>query len=425
MDAATPRDEARALKRPGAFTRFFLWCAAVDEERLATRAERFRYANLGALVLLVAVLGGATFTAFVSIVIGRFAWEALPVALGWALIIFSIDRMIVAEPHYREREALTDLASAKIGGDEEAPKIDPTALRLPGKREGSAVRAVVYGLRILVTAVLAFLISEALLLMVYQPEVRAQLVELHREEFSRYVAAHADEQEISQQERRDKLKDAQTDLKNARARVEEDLRKMANEKDGVSGDGYTGLGGYGRQYENLEKQRDEDEKAVKKAEKKVDQLTQEIKDNDDTIAKLRAGDEKTIEAEGLDEARDRIYDNDGFHEQQKAFNRFLDQAGGDPLLVAAPWALRILLISIDLLPLTQKLLNRYTIYGRRLSEEALILRYQDVGRGQRALHDVEEIARLEALYSAHNQEVERKRADWRRSWRMNHMRHPD
>jgi len=89
----------------GLVSRLFLWCGAVDRSKLASRAEAYRYANLGLVVCAVATLAAAAFAIFTLTVVGRFTPLIIPAALAWGLIIFAIDRTIVAEPNYRERQA--------------------------------------------------------------------------------------------------------------------------------------------------------------------------------------------------------------------------------------------------------------------------------------------------------------------------------
>ena len=58
--------------KAGWATRLLLWCGGVDRQLLVTRAEVYRYSNLGLLVLAVATLGATSFTLFATVILNHF-----------------------------------------------------------------------------------------------------------------------------------------------------------------------------------------------------------------------------------------------------------------------------------------------------------------------------------------------------------------
>jgi hypothetical protein len=76
---------------------FFVWCSGADPELLAqcSRKEQIKYAGLGSLVLIPAILGLASMSYAISTLTDM---PVLPIlmALVWAAIVFAIDRFIVS-----------------------------------------------------------------------------------------------------------------------------------------------------------------------------------------------------------------------------------------------------------------------------------------------------------------------------------------
>ncbi|MEO3788026.1 DUF4407 domain-containing protein [Actinocorallia sp. B10E7] len=421
----------------GGITRFLVWCAGVDRTEVPTRAEAMRYSGLGALVIVVALVGTATFTGFVCVVMGRFAWPVLLIGLFWGLVILSVDRMILLEPVYRERQVKGVLTEFRQdapggGGEEEDDREGGDEWRLSVETLGvpeekgrfKPGRWLAYLVRLAIAFVLAFLVAETAILLLFQQEIKATLPTLHREAFDKEVAVYVQQQKDNG---RKTLEDRITTLTEDRRQLKEDAEEtqdlMAKEKNGEGGDRTTGLGGYGGQWRALKEKHDGLLEDIDEKNKAIDTERKNLKKFDERIDLIAAYDDKEIgKTPALVEAKNEIYGNQGFSEQQRAFHRYLDAHPDDVIAAAGPWAIRILLIAIDLLPLSQKLRNKDTGYTRRISTQALLLRAREAHTAQRELREEDRRAWLRDLRRRHDNEVERRRAAWRERWRMNHMR---
>ena len=418
-----------------------------------TSAEVYRYANLGMLIIGVSALGASTFTIFAIVVLNHFYAYIIPFALGWGMLIFFIDRSIVTEPQYRERDAgelmrrvpqskpesiQHDGASPngatadEARPDRTAPDTDSSAkpaepvvaIVPPSAKKGTIIRAFVYLARVIISICLAFLVAETIILLIYNPEIESQLATLHSEEFGNAVATFVSGQKELLNEYGANLA---TDTKQQvveNNQVNIDRTTLANEGRGVASTGTTGKPGYGPQYAQDVMALDHDTKLLDKFNNKVATDTTLVTNEKAFIAGLNAQDPKVLaEPQAGDLARQQklIYANGGFAAREQALNAYLKTTNDSSFTVISVWALRILLISFDLLPLGAKLLNPYTIYGRRMSERAFLIRYQDLVRQQALLGDIDYQAKLHMLWSHHNYQINQRQVAWRSSWRMNHM----
>jgi hypothetical protein len=445
-------DSAVAPPRVGWLTKFFLWCAGVDRDILVTRAEVHRYANLGLLVIAIATLGATTFTIFASVVLGRFHVVLIPFALGWGTLILLVDRAIVTEPHYRERKARKALeaiaakpdnpaahtenshngsshnGSARDGSASPDESAIPVAkMDVPSNWSTAHVRLLVYLARVLIAACLAFLVADAIMLLIFNPEVESELSVLHAAEYSQAVTHFAAGQQPVAAELNKQLSDDTSQRNLMHTQVLQDRTTLANEGKGVAGAGLTGIVGYGPQYKQDRTDLNNDTTAYNALVAKVNNDTVNVANEKTFIAELSAQDPAALAnpaAASLVAQRKTIYADGGFDEREKAFNDFLKTDNGDVVATFGPWALRVLLISFDLLPLGAKLLNPYTIYGRRMSERALMIRYYDLARQRAMIRDADRQAAVGEVRSRHDYEVEARRAEHRQSWQMNHMNDP-
>jgi hypothetical protein len=449
-------DSAVAPPRVGLLTRFFLWCAGVDRDILVTRAEVYRYANLGLLVIAIATLGATTFTVFASVVLGRFHVVLLPFALGWGTLILLLDRAIVTEPHYRERKARKALDAIAATADDPAAQADTPAapngsspngsshngsahngsapsgepaipvakMDVPSNWSSTHVRLLVYLARVLIAGCLAFLVADAIMLLIFNPEVESELSVLHAAEYSQAVTHFAATQQPVASELGKQLGDDTTQRNLTHTQVLQDRTTLADEGKGVAGNGLTGVVGYGPQYTQDRTDLNTDTTAYNKLVAKVNSDTANVANEKTFIAELNAQDPAALAnpaAASLVAQRKTTYADGGFDEREKAFSDFLKTDNGDVVATFGPWALRVLLISFDLLPLGAKLLNPYTIYGRRMSERALMIRYYDLARQRAMMRDAGRQAAVGEVRSRHDYEVEARRAAYRLSWQMNHM----
>jgi len=459
-------DSAVAPPRVGWLTRFFLWCAGVDRDILVTRAEVYRYANLGLLVIAIAMLGATTFTVFASVVLGRFHVVLIPFALGWGTLILLVDRAIVTEPHYRERKARKAFEAIAAKADDPAAQADDPAAQadtpaadngssrngsshngsahngsassvepatpvakvdVPSNWSSAHVRLLVYLDRVLIAGCLAFLVADAIMLLIFNPEVESELSVLHAAEYSQAVTHFAASQQPVAAELNSQLSDDTTQRNLMHTQVLQDRTTLADEGKGVSGAGLTGNVGYGPQYKQDRTDLNNDTTAYNKLVAKVNNDTMNVANEKTFIAELNAQDPAALAnpaAASLVAQRKTTYADGGFDEREKALSDFLKTDNGDVVATFGPWALRVLLISFDLLPLGAKLLNPYTIYGRRMSERALMIRYYDLARQRAMMRDADRQAAVGEVRSRHDYEVEARRAAHRLSWQMNHMNDP-
>ncbi|MCK9893667.1 DUF4407 domain-containing protein [Frankia sp. AgB32] len=175
-----------------------LWCAGVDRALLGSRRLRLLYAAYGLFLLLVATLAATSFTILASVVLDRFEPWVIPFALLWALFVFAADRVIVMEPkHVRaagtrrfwraRRSRGMPLAAAMPApdtatdpGPTPTPDPDPDPVADPSGRPPSRLgTSLKYLLRFALAILAAILVSEALLMVAFSPEINQKLVTTH------------------------------------------------------------------------------------------------------------------------------------------------------------------------------------------------------------------------------------------------------
>lgn len=129
-------------RRPGPLGRFFVYCSGADPATLANcpQVERTRYAGLGGLVLSTALMAGIAMATATTLAFRLPVEFAIAAGAIWALIIFNLDRWLVSS--YRPQ-------TSRLG------------------------QLAAIGPRVLLSLVLGLTISEPLVLMIFDPEVRA------------------------------------------------------------------------------------------------------------------------------------------------------------------------------------------------------------------------------------------------------------
>lgn len=471
-------------------SRILLWCAGVERTVLRTGVEVMRYSGLGALVVAVAAIGATTFTIFASVVIGHFRWYLALAGVMWGTIILLIDRAIVTEPHYWEREASASLRPPVESRPAPAPQAQgpgtangsgstapngpvpgdtvpngtlpngtlpngavtngaghswirdrrhsAAELKLPSDRAGWHLRGLVYTMRLLISLCIAFLVAEAAMLLIFHPEVWDTLESQHAAQYQHEMAVETNAAISQDQKQISTLyatwQQAELRVTKMQTQVDDANSHAADEGLGTSSSfgNTTGNPGYGPQWQqdtaltemyetqlaSLTKDASKDETAYQKAANALSANEQGA----------QAGDQAALGRLGVpDPASQRadIYADNGLDAQEHAFDAFVASNRGDLLVTATPWVIRVLLVAIDLVPLGTKLLNRYTIYGRRLSERALLIRYRDMVQDNITLHDIDQLAAIRAMHREHDYEVETERVGWHRWWRMNHMSSPE
>lgn len=321
-------------------------------------------------------------------------------------------------------------APARDPAAEERPPARLDSMNLPPDRTGWHVRGLVYLMRLLITCCIAYLVAEAGMLLIFHQEVKQQLTQIHAIQFQQERTGLIN-QAINQE--KDQLSvlrgnwaTAEKNVKSDQQQLTADQNKAANEQQGVLTGGTSGIPGAGQQW-NLDKGIvTDDENTLRAAQKDAANAELAYKNLNSELqlaseANPTALAELNVSGSTIAMLKQSVYGNNGLDAQEHAFDTFVAQDRGDVLVVVGPWVIRVLLISIDLVPLGTKLLNRYTLYGRRVSQRALLIRYADQVRDTAMLRDIDQQATIRALHRQHDFEVEIERMGWRRTWKMGHL----
>jgi hypothetical protein len=315
--------------------------------------------------------------------------------------------------------------------DRSAAQPLPAALdlmKLPPDRAGWHLRGLVYLMRLLITCCIAFLVAEAAMLLIFHPEVEQQLTLIHQAQFQQERTQRID-QAISQEQ--GPLNTLLTNWRNAQQAVTSDKQQLtrdqdtaANEERGVKSGDSTGVEGAGKQWESDEGIVNADETTLAKAQQAAanagtayNNLNTELQQASQANPKALA----VLNVPNMTQLQQSVYSDNGLDAQEHAFDAFVAQDHGDILVTVGPWVIRVLLISIDLVPLGTKLLNHYTLYGRRVSERALLIRYEDQVNDTARLRYLDQQATIGALHRQHDFEVEVERMGYRRTWQMGYL----
>lgn len=320
------RDPLR--KRASKPTRALIWCSGVDADLLDGRQALMRQSSLGLLVVLVAAGSAAMLIGFLTTVQNGFALYQLAVAAAWFLLIFSIDRSILAD----------------ITPDEKRTGFQAAVHH--------ARRAPLYALRVAVSLAVAAVVAEIALLMLFQSEIQAELAHSN-------VAATTQDQKAAAEDRAAMQEKAEASVDYARRCDPKALQEKQNEvvrlsqalddeKNGTPGRS-TGQPGFKGAAQALERQLNAARASQDAAVKDCDEATTAVADT------MRNYDDQQAEPTG--DAADAREADHGWVSQEAALGRVLAQrrADGGWLVVALPWLLRIILFALDLMPLALKL----------------------------------------------------------------------
>lgn len=332
-------------------SRPFLWCAGTDPDLVPNRSELYRYSTIGVFVCLVAFVAATMFAIFASVVGGGFSPAIVPFALIWGVLIFWVDRSIVAEPAY-----------GKVLSEDDTNLLHPVGRsRKPGW--------LTYLMRVILAVGVSFIIAEAVTLLIFQSEVRDQLAFTQQarvkdldarfkaadEDMRRRIEANHDRPELCADSRRKER------VRNAA------LKKRQDEATGKPGAGHTGQYGSGPVTRALEADYRKAQREYETARGRCE-AAQKAVDGDFKVYERK-------ERPRRDADRVNVQKNVGWVAQEKALHDFID--GSDSLIVMSlPWVLRVTILVLDLLPLSVKLLGGPTVYERRLREQAYSQTYE-------------------------------------------------
>ncbi|MFF4417816.1 DUF4407 domain-containing protein [Streptosporangium sp. NPDC001559] len=333
-------------------SRPFLWCAGADPALIPNRSELYRYSTIGVFVCLVSFVAATMFAVFASVIGGGFSLAVLPFAAIWGILIFWVDRSIVAEPSYGK----------VLSGTDATGLLDPVGkVRKPGW--------LTYVMRGVLALGVSFVIAEAVTLLIFHSEVRDQLAFNQNARADRLDATF----KAADQDKRKQL-DAKYDRVElcATAKSKEKvrdaaLRKKQDESLGRRGEGLSGTVGFGPIATKLEADYNKAQREYVTAQGRCDLA----RDSVSREFKTYEGQERANrEAERADVRR-----NVGWVAQEQALHDFIDNSGS-AVVVALPWVLRVTILLLDLLPLSVKLFGGPTVYERRLRELAYSQAYE-------------------------------------------------
>ncbi|MEU5551490.1 MULTISPECIES: DUF4407 domain-containing protein [unclassified Micromonospora] len=388
---ATPPGRA-AGRNP--FTRLFLWCAGVDRTLVETRSERYRYVGIGVFIVLIATLSAVMFALFGSVIRGGFTVALIPFAVGWGVLIFWADRSIMAEPNYG------DLRHVDAGSG---------TRRAGWWSHGRQVSQ--YGFRVVIAIGAAFLVTEAVLLLLFQSEIRRELDRSHTDQVAvaQRVDSRGETAEIAALRSEKRANDDRVTA--AEQAVTEAADALAGEADGSSGSGRPGFG-------QVAAQRETELRRLRKVARQTrDEVATANAVLDERIEKLQSDRQSRIDASVAAITGDR-----GWITQERALHRFL-QANRDNLLVLAiPWVLRVTLLAIDLLPVSLKLLAPPTLYDRRVRAQAELSAYRTRRWLEAGRDSVDQLADLDQVRANTLYDLAREEENYRKSTRLGHLR---
>ncbi|MFD0886493.1 DUF4407 domain-containing protein, partial [Streptosporangium algeriense] len=333
-------------------SRPFLWCAGADPALIPNRSELYRYSTIGVFVCLVSFVAATMFAVFASVIGGGFSPAILPFAAIWGLVIFWVDRSIVAEPSYGK----------VLSGTDATGLLDPVGkVRKPGW--------LTYVMRGILALGVSFVIAEAVTLLIFHSEVRDQLAFNQNARAERLDATF----KAADQDKRKQL-DAKYDRVElcATARSKEKVRdaalkKKQDESLGRRGEGLSGTVGFGPIATKLEADYNKAQREYVTAQGRCD------------LARDSVGKEfkayESQERAGREAERADVRGNVGWVAQEQALHDFIDNSGS-AVVIALPWVLRITILLLDLLPLSIKLFGGPTVYERRLRELAYSQAYE-------------------------------------------------
>lgn len=333
-------------------SRPFLWCAGTDPDLVPNRSELYRYSTIGIFVCLVALVATTMFAIFASVVNGEFSPAILPFAVIWGVVIFWVDRSIVAEPAYGK----------VLSGTDRTGLLDPVGTsRKPGW--------LTYLMRLILAVGVSFIIAEAVTLLIFQSEVKEQLAFTQTARTGQLDATF----KAADEDRRRQLdvkynRESLCAESDARRRVRDAVqRKKQDEEAGKEGPGLSGDRGVGRIAANLKRDYDNAQREYRAAQRECDAARKAVTAD---LTRFQEAERAKREAERLDVRR-----NTGWVAQEKALHEFI-RGSDSPIVSALPWVLRVTILVLDLLPLSVKLLGGPTVYERRLREQAYSQAYE-------------------------------------------------
>jgi hypothetical protein len=339
--------------------------AGVREELLDwVPEERPRYTRLGLIIFNTGVLAALSLFAALHKIADAHWLLLLPICGIWALLVMTFDGWLVASTH-------GVLSRAKWA---------------------------VFFPRLIISILMGAAIAEPLVLWVFQPaitkevlagrqaelnEVESQWTRCNPVSGERDPSAACTDYQLSLASSPQPARDQQARLKAQRDDVQksinqintkiEEMQKTArNECSGNSGEGLSGVVGQGpncrQQRADVRTYRTVNGLTAKQAE--VARLNAEIVKLDTTIkgAADTYADKVALAIKERVQAREDTQDDIGLLEEMAALDRLSEK---EPVILAAQWILRLLLIAIDCMPLLTKAIGGATQYDQIVAEQLM------------------------------------------------------
>jgi hypothetical protein len=320
--------------------RFFWWFAGADIHLLEMcRSDWHRFTAIGIFVVIVGALATISGTFFLTQALSVPTYLALFGGLFWGGVIVSVDRVLLT--HFEK-----------------------------GKRQ--LMRALP---RIGLAVVISLVINHPLLLKMFEGEIEARLFEVKKNKLdTARTSSTKQTARASLNEQITKVQERLTRLQEIKDEAEADMNK---ERGGVKTDKTTGTIGEGGVF-GLKKKIFDDASA--NLEKERPALDAQLSDLRSKLADI----EKEIALE-VGEVNDKESKAGGVLNRQKALSSILRE---DSSLAFEAMCLFLVLLGVETLPLTQKLLSPMRRYDRLVQDEAEMAE-TDIAKGHRERSEYE------------------------------------
>jgi hypothetical protein len=316
--------------------RFLYWCAGADAGHLGgARVERAWYQALGLSVVLTALASSVSMNFALSLSLGGPWWHYLAYAALWALFVFNIDRWLVSTVHYGP--------------------LDETNT---GRAPWTFGRFVGYLTRFAFAFVLAVIVSEPIVLQIFDREITQQLAANKARDTAAAEASVRARADIAQEQSRINGTSAAAETELAQARADLITANQALD-DEISGRGGSGESGCGPRC--AERRTD-----VTLAEGRINAAVQNEADVAAKTATDTAALQRRIAAAVAGQLR-AIASGDGFLAREHALTQL---TRSNPELGVRRGFVSLLFLLVDLVPLLLKMFGPTTMHDRNIRLDA-------------------------------------------------------
>ncbi|QYO65290.1 DUF4407 domain-containing protein [Leptolyngbya sp. 7M] len=308
--------------QPSSIQRFFWWLAGADIELLSQcRSDWHKFTAMGCFVAVIACLAVVSGTFFLNIALGVSVYAAIPGGIFWAILIVSLDRLLLT--HFQ-------------------------------KGRGMLLRAFP---RLLLAIAIAVVISHPLLLKIYEGEINARLLDDKRSKI--HSVLDSSEKQAARKRVQGQIESLEGRLESFQKAKDDAEAELNKERGGIKSVNTTGHAGDGpiaaikrSIYESAARKFDNESPAIlseisiKKGE--LEALAGEIN------KELGVVEEKEAQAAGI-------------LNRHKVLVRLLEEDRSSALFA---YILMILMMSIEVLPIMQKIFSPKSKYDFMKDEEA-------------------------------------------------------